>query len=294
MSWLSGIGLAFGLLVVVAAGLSALGSMRWARRTRALARGLEPAHVRRATATTAGARPTHYALGELAHLPAPVQRYFRAALWEGQPIISSATIDLEGSINLSTSARQWKGFRSRQHVVTNPPGFLWDARVSLLPGMPVRVHDAYIAGEGLLHAAALGLYTLADLRGDGEVARAEFMRYFAESAWYPTSLLPGQGVHWQAVDARSANATLVDGPITVTLLFRFNDAGLIGSFRAEARAATVGKTTVMLPWEGTWSDYRVHDGMSVPFHGEVCWIKPGGQWPYFRGTVSSLEYQYAR
>ena len=65
------------------------------------------------------------------------------------------------------------------------------------------------------------------------------MRFFAEAAWYPTALLPSQGVRWVAVDDRSANATIVDGALTLTLLFRFNDDGLIGSFRADARGATV-------------------------------------------------------
>lgn len=32
---------------------------------------------------------------------------------------------------------------------------------------------------------------------------------------------------------------MVDGPLSLTLLFRFNDAGLIGSFRAKARGGMI-------------------------------------------------------
>ena len=47
----------------------------------------------------------------------------------------------------------------------------------------------------------------ADLLGAlGEVAQGELMRFFAEAAWYPTALLPSQGVRWQAVDDTSARA----------------------------------------------------------------------------------------
>jgi hypothetical protein len=42
-------------------------------------------------------------------------------------------------------------------VITRRPGFDWDARVAIMPGVPVRVHDAYIAGRGTLHAAVFGL-----------------------------------------------------------------------------------------------------------------------------------------
>jgi hypothetical protein len=227
-------------------------------------------------------------------LPAPVQRYFRAVLKEGQPIIAAATIELAGTFNMSATSEQWKAFTSRQRVVTRRPGFLWDAQILILPGLNVRVVDSYIAGKGLLHAAILGLFTMADLSGDGEIARGEFMRFFAEAAWYPTALLPSQGVRWEALDDCSANATIVDGALTLTLLFRFNDAGLIDSFRADARGgAMVGKEMVMLPWEGSLSNYQTRDGMTVPFNGEVAWMRPEGRKPYFVGTVTALTYEFA-
>jgi hypothetical protein len=163
----------------------------------------------------------------------------------------------------------------------------------MLPGLSVRVVDSYIAGRGLLHAALLGLFTVAEVSGGGEIARGEFMRFFAEAAWYPTALLPSQGVRWEAIDDRSANATIVDGPLTLTLLFRFNDAGLIDSFRAEARGGIVGEKMVMAPWEGNFTNYQTRDGVTVPFTGEVAWLRPEGRKPYFRGTVTALTYEFS-
>ena len=157
----------------------------------------------------------------------------------------------------------------------------------------MRVVDSYIVGKGLLRAALQGLFTMAEMHGEGEIARGEFMRWFAEVAWYPTSLLPSQGVHWNAVDDHSANATVVDGPLTMTLLFRFDDAGLIGSFRAEARGGMVGDKMVIAPWEGIWSNYQRRDGMLVPFTGEVAWMRPEGRKPYFVGTVTAIEFELA-
>jgi hypothetical protein len=51
----------------------------------------------------------------------------------------------------------------------------------------VRVHDAYVGGEGILRAAVLGLFTVAELHGPGDIAQGELMRFFAEAAWYPTA-----------------------------------------------------------------------------------------------------------
>ena len=288
MKWLPWLGLVAGSLATAAVGLAAHGSKRWTDATRTLTCRLEAARIDGRAHLPS---PARFDSRELEGLPAPVQRYFRAVLKEGQPIVAAVTVELAGTFNLSATGEQWKPFTSRQRVVTHRPGFLWDAEVSMLPGLTVRVHDAYIAGEGLLHAAVAGLFTVADIHGGGEIARGELMRFFAEAAWYPTALLPSQGVRWEAVDDRSANATLVDGPITLILLFRFNDAGLIDSARAEARGAMVDKEMVMAPWEGSWSNYQARDGMMVPMNGEAAWLRPQGRKPYFRGAVTSLAYE---
>lgn len=290
MTWLQWLGLVLCVLAVAAVGLSAYGSRRWTDATRTLTSRLEAARLDEKSRPPS---PARYDSRELEGLPAPVQRYFRAVLKEGQPIIVAVTVELAGTFNLSATDEQWKPFTSWQRVVTRRPGFLWDAQVSMLPGLAVRVVDSYIAGEGLLHAAVLGLFTVAELHGGGEIARGELMRFFAEAAWYPTALLPSQGVRWAAVDDRSANATIVDGPLTLTLLFRFNDAGLIDSARAEARGAMVGKEMVMVPWEGSWSNYQARDGMTVPITGEVAWLRPEGRKPYFHGTITSLTYEFS-
>jgi hypothetical protein len=290
MTWHLWLGIVLCLLVVAAAGLYAYGAKRWTVITETLTARLEAGRIDKRDQSPSQAR---YNSRELEGLPAPVQRYFRAVLNEGQPIIAAASLEVSGTFNLSATGEQWKPFTSQQRVVTRRPGFLWDAQISMMPGLPVRVVDSYIAGQGLLSAAILGLFTVADVSGDGEIARGEFMRYFAEALWYPTALLPSQGVQWEAVDDRSANATIVDGPLTLTLLFRFNEADLIASFRAEARGGIVDKAVVMAPWEGNWSNYQTRDGMTVPFTGEVAWIRPEGRKPYFIGTVTSLTYEYA-
>ena len=120
------------------------------------------------------------------------------------------------------------------------------------------------------------------------------MRFFAEAAWYPTALLPSQGVQWNAVNDRSAIATLSDADNEVTLLFRFNEHDLIESMHAEARGAMVGKDIVMMPWEGCMSDYQTRGGMTVPLTGEVAWVRPEGRKAYYRGTVTSLTYDSHR
>ena len=282
MKWL---GLGVATLTVLVVGLTAYGSWRWNEGSAALLARLEAARVPHAVA--------RYDARELHGLPAPVQRYFRAALTDGQAVITAVSIRHAGKFNMSATAEQWKPCTSEQRVITQRPGFDWDARVMMFPGVPVHVHDAYIAGTGLLHGAVLGLVPVVDMADTPEMARAELMRFFAEAAWYPTALLPSQGVRWEAVDDSSAHATLDDGPLTLKLLFRFNADGLIDTVRAEARERVMSGKTVNAPWQGRYWRYALQDGMRVPQQGEVVWVLPEGDKPYWRGRTVSATYEFA-
>jgi hypothetical protein len=274
-----------GLTTAVAAAL-VFGKARWRCATETLHARLEAARL--------PVEPVTYDAEELDGLPAPVQRYFRAVLRDGQPMVSAVRIGLVGTINMSAAAEQWRPFTSTQRVITRRPGFDWDARIAMAPGLTARVHDAYVAGEGLLHASLFGLVSVADERGTPEMARGELLRYFAEAAWYPTALLPSQGVRWEAVDDASARATLSDGETAVTLLFRFGADGLIESAHADARGRAVAGVVTLAPWEGRWEGYAVRGGMRVPLRGEVAWILPEGRKPYFRGRITRIAYESAR
>jgi hypothetical protein len=284
MEILKWIVLALVALAVIYGGLVTFGAWRWSVATGAL--------ITRLDAGDTSGHTQRYDAREIADLPAPVRRYFELALTDGQPIIRAADAAMTGTFNMSLDAPQWKPFTSQQRVVTHRPGFVWNARIMLFPGFPVRVHDAYVAGIGILTPSILGLFSMGNISGTGEPARGELMRWFAECAWYPTALLPSQGIEWQAVDATSAQATMTDGPIRLTMLFRFGDDGLISSIHADARGALVAGQTVMMPWEGRFSDYRRQDGMLIPFYGEVAWITPQGEKPYFRGTVTQMTYRF--
>jgi hypothetical protein len=209
-------------------------------------------------------------------------------------MVAKVDVQHSGSMNMSDTSTQWKPFTSDQQVVTRNPGFDWNGRINMLPGVAVLVHDTYVAGEGSLHAALFGLITVADMRGTEEMAKGELMRFFAEAAWYPTALLPSQGVSWEAVDAHSARATLADGAIALTMHFSFNEQGVIEAVRADARGRTTGGRIVPTPWQGRFWNYHNQGGMLVPLSGEVAWLLPEGAKPYWRGEITGIVYEFAK
>jgi hypothetical protein len=286
MNWLKWIGIAAVGLVFLGVALTIYGSWRWERLTAEL--------VNRLDAGRLDASRFPFNSRRIAALPAQVQRFFQVALSEGMADVAAVTIRHAGTFNMSETGEQWKPFASEQRVVTQRPGFVWDGRIAMMPGIAAYVHDACVSGEGILHPAIGGLVSLADMRGGDDLNRSELMRYLAEAAWYPTALLPSESVSWEAIDEKSARATLTDGPVTVSLVFTFGSDGLVESVRAEARGRTVAGKIVPTPWEGRWSDYKTIDGMRVPMRGEVAWLLPEGRKPYWRGEITEIKYEFAK
>lgn len=281
--WWKVIAIVLVVLAFVLAVAILYGANRWQSDTRELYARMEAARV--------PITPTSYDPRELEGLPAPVQRYFRTVLKEGQPLVTAVSIEHTGTFNMSETGEQWKPFSSTQRVVIQRPGFVWDARIRMAPGMTVHVHDAYVAGEGVLTAKLFGLLTVMKQPSTPELAQGELMRFFAEAAWYPTALLPSQGVAWEAIDDARASATLTDGTTTVKLVFQFDAQGLISSVRSDGRYREVDGVQVSTPWQGRCGDYEMRDGMLVPLEGEVAWLLADGAKPYWRGRIQRIQYE---
>jgi hypothetical protein len=271
-------------ILLIAIAVFVYGSFRWRVETQVIREKLEASKIE--------PRIKKFEIKELEQLPAPVQRYFRVALRPGQSIIAAANIEHRGTFNMSATGEKWSAFSSNQRVVTHRAGFDWDASIAAFPGVHVRVHDAYVSGEGILHAALFGAISLANIRGTPDTAQGEFMRFVAEAAWYPTRMLPSQGGIWETVDDTSAKLTLKDNENVATLLVRFDASGLIASVKADARARVVGNKVTMLPWQGRFWNYAEKDGMRYPQEGEVEWLTPEGAKPYWRGHVGSITYEF--
>lgn len=274
----------FGVLLVAVGLVVLIGNRRWQSETQRL-------HDLQGD-VSGRAEESVYQPETLSGLPGPVKRYLETVLSPGQPIVASAQIKHTGTFNMDESGEQWRPFHSTQQVVTNDPSFIWDGRVRVLPGVNAHVHDAYVDGTGILYVAVWGLIPVADIRDTPEIARGELMRYLAEAAWYPTALLPGQGVTWSAVNEHSAEASLTDGDISVTLRFHFDSDNLIESVYAPDRERTVGDSTEPTPWEGRFTNYGMRDGMLVPTDGDVGWILPTGRLSYWRGHIEQLSYEF--
>lgn len=226
----------------------------------------------------------------LAGLPAPVARYLRFAVTPGR--LPARRMRIEHAGTFAASPGRWAPFTSVQHVAVDPPGFVWDAVIRMAPGVPIRVRDSYLAGQGAMAASLGGLVPMVDQHGTPELAAGALMRYLAEAAWIPSALF-SRGVVWTPVDDGTARVALTDGDVTVALDVHFGARGEIISVAGD-RYRDVGGRGVLTPWEGRFTDYALRDGFVIPLAGEVAWLLPEGRYSYWRGRVVGVTYDDAR
>lgn len=229
---------------------------------------------------------------ELAGLPSPVARYFGRVLHEGQPVIRTAALTQDGSFFVPMGKGKWCPMRAEQRFMVRPAGFVWDARIQMMPAIAVLVRDSYVDGIGTMHVSLAGLYTITHETATPELDAGALQRYLAEAVWFPTSLLPSAGVIWRAVDEHSAVAELTDQHTTVSMTFHFDEAGDVIRLTGDRYHSDKGVYTLR-PWIVTCAEHESHNGVRVPTVCEVAWQMPSGLQPYWRGRISNVRYEFS-
>jgi len=248
------------------------------------------AAVRRQAAPADGER-THFALDQLDQLPPAAARYFRFALTEGQPLVRTAMIEHAGTFLMKLGGRRSR-FTSRQFFSARRPAFVWDARIQMVPLVPMMVRDSYLAGRGAILGRMGGLVTMVNQAGAPELASGALMRWLAEAVWFPTALLPSNGVEWEAGEDGTARATIRDGGASATIEMHVGESGQVERIRADRYRDDQG-VSVLTPWSVRVREYGRVSGMMIPLAGEVEWSLPEGRLVYWRGRVTGTRYELA-
>lgn len=226
----------------------------------------------------------------VADAPAPVRRYLETVLEDGQPLVETVSIEQSGEFRLGGPDGDWCAFTASQYCSREPPAFVWDAQIEVAPLVPARVLDCYVRGAGRLRARLRGAIPVASAGPDPELDEGELLRYLAESVWYPTALVPGDRLEWEPIDDDAARATLEHGGRSASLVFEFDESGLVERVSGERYRQEEGDYAT---WVGYFRAYEQRNGRLVPTEGEVAWALPEGESSYWRGTIDRIDHRDA-
>lgn len=190
----------------------------------------------------------------------------------------------EGEMRLKPEG-PWVPFSARHFAILDRPGFVWEARMDMVPLVPVKVVDSYVDGQGRLEARMGGFYTVAREQGP-DLALGELYRYFAELPWAPQALARQTGGQWSPTKGGWRLNFEADGHAG-WIDFGLDEQGRLASITAQRpNRETDGSQT----WVGRFSDYRNFGGVWLPQHGEVGWVVDGAERLYWRGRIISVKF----
>ena len=219
-------------------------------------------------------------------LPEAMQRYLRYVHVVGKEPIQTVRLKQRGFFR-TQPGQKWLPMVAEEYFTTNPLAFLWRGKIRLFPFISISAWDRFSNGHGSLLVKLLSLVPLADVHGP-EADQGELLRYLGEIIWFPTAWL-SDAVEWQAIDAQSVQVTIRQPSVTVSAVLYVNEQGQMTHLTAE-RSRTEGKSYRLERWSAQCHEYQEVSGLLIPTRVEVTWNLASGDFSYFRGEITEIEY----
>ncbi|HXH05323.1 MAG TPA: DUF6544 family protein [Vicinamibacterales bacterium] len=225
---------------------------------------------------------------DLAHLPAPVQRYLRTAGVVGQPRVRTFRVRLHGRIRGGRTAR-WMPLRAEQYNVVEPAARLFYLNASMF-GIPVQGYHRYLETSASMEVRAAALVPVARAAGP-EMTRSETVTLFNDMCLMAPATLIGSSIEWETVDARTARARFTNAGHTIRAELFFNEAGELTNFVSDDRSAvSAGGTMRPLRWSTPVAAYRRYGSIRLFSRGEGRWQEPDGEYVYIELIIDDVRY----
>lgn len=222
-----------------------------------------------------------------ARLPAAV--YDLAIRLGVKPTDSPSTVRLTqaGRMKRNLNTDRWMAFTATQTISTRTCAFDWQANAGPLSMITAR--DALDHGAGRFDIMALGIVPIARAAHTPALVRGELIRYLAEIPWAPHAIFCNPGLAWRVTDAETLSISAGSGETLSEVLLSLNSDGRIAGAFAPDRPRSAVLPVLPTPWRGRFSSYRFHDGIWLPFAGEVAWEIDGKEALYWQGRIKDWE-----
>lgn len=242
-----------------------------------------------------GAAPPagHFDPQQIGGLPEIAQRYFRHAIAPGTPLYSSAELTMGGSFLLG-DRRSFQTYRMRARQVLGRPGrFVWIP--SLASGMmTITGSDGLFEGRAWTRFWLLGLIPVANEQTSPDLVRSAHFRAAVETAiWLPPSLLPGNGVEWEQLDADRARVTFRRVDPAISIVLTLDAAGAVKEVVGQRWSnANPQKKFRLQPFGGVMLAESTFGGLTVPSRMAVGnHFGTPDYLPFFQARILTLRYR---
>lgn len=222
-----------------------------------------------------------------AGLPEPAQRYFSFTITQGTPLQTAVEIDMTGEIGLgSKDAPGYRNMTANQ-LLAPPHGLVWKVKTG-----PISGSDGALPDKSWTRFWLLGLIPMVRTSG-ADHHRSAFGRVVAEAAfWAPASLLPGEHVRWESIDANSARVVVSLGHLQQALDITVDESGaptmIVLQRWSNANSERVYREQ---PFGGYLAAFRGFNGYRLPTRVEGGnLIGTPDYFPFFKADVTAIRF----
>ena len=116
------------------------------------------------------------------------------------------------------------------------------------------------------------------------------LRFLGEIVWFPSAAL-SDTITWEAIDARSARATMRYGGASASAVFAFGDDGRFTSLTARRYMSADGGARLET-WVIPVTEWRAVRGIDMPVRGNAVWKLAAGDFDYYRWEITDVEVNH--
>ncbi|MCW9034703.1 MAG: hypothetical protein OQJ97_10840 [Rhodospirillales bacterium] len=281
MSTLKKAAISFGAVIVVVAGFVTYSAVS----TRSEITAFEQTLI----AENKNAARVDVSQSDLEGLPVPVQAYFNFVFPNG-PRTDTKWVEFEQEGQFRRPLT--KGFApttGRQVVAARKPDLVFSAVTPLLGPIWAVAYDVYISGKMQMEARLLSAVSVMKEFSSPTLDQISLRRWLLESPSFPSALLPGGPVTWEAIDDTHARAVVRAHGYQTSMVASFDKTGALTTFAAEED----GDLTT--PYHGSGEhvargDYQLVDGVRIPMSFEISRAAKGKIYPFWSGRITQIKF----
>lgn len=250
------------------------------------------ARVWRSLAAQADASPAEFHPSMVQGLPEPARRFFLFTIAPGSPIRTVAEIEMTGQISLGTKENpNYMPMHARQ-ILAPPQGLVW-ALDAGQGAMRIQGSDGFDGATSWTRFWLLGTVPVVRAGAGADHARAAFGRVVAEAVfWAPASLLPRNGVEWEALSESLARATVTANGMVQTVDVRIAEDGRpVEVVIPRWTNANPEKIYREQPFGGYLSTFKQFEGYRLPTRVEGGnLVGTEDYFPFYKAEVSAIRF----
>ena len=225
---------------------------------------------------------------ELDKLPPPVRRWLALSGTVGRPRATTVRLKQRGEMRTGPD-KPWMPVAAEQYFSVAPPGFVWGVKARMMGVLPIAGRDRYADGHGHMLIKLASVLTVADGVG-AEIDQGTVLRYLGEIIWFPSAALTDI-ISWEAIDERSARATMAHAGVSASAVFAFDEHGRFASLTADRYMSSEGGPRLE-KWVIPATEWRTVRGIEMPVRGHAVWKLAAGDFDYYRWEILDVEVNH--